>query len=250
MAEYVRLGDSSNSPGGGNSPGGVLALPAGNGPAPAVLVTSAIAGLNDYVSGVVDQLAAEGYVALGLDYYARTAGPPDLGSPDKIMAAVAALSDPDVLDDVATSVAWLRASSRCDGRVGMVGFCIGGTYALLGASGVDDLACAVSFYGTLRYPSPSESKPIDPLTTAAKARCPLLGHYGDADHLIPAADVDELRAITRGMAAEIYSYPGAGHAFHEDFRPQVHRPVAAADAWRRTLVFLRYHLTSRFSASS
>lgn len=241
MATYLRLGDEANSP------GGVLARPAAQGPAPAVIVTSAIAGINDYVERVVDELASQGYLALGLDYYARTGGPPDLSSMDKIMAAVANLSDPQVIDDMRAAADWLRADPECDGKVASVGFCIGGTYALLASAAIDDLACAVSFYGMLRYRELTANKPTSPLDAAAKAKCPLLGHFGENDHLVPVSDADELRQVTQSLPAEIYTYPGAGDAFHEDFRPQVHRPVAAATAWSRTLTFLRYYLTSEYT---
>lgn len=243
MATPMRLGDDPAT-----APGGVLQAPADGGPAPAVLVTTAIAGVNDYIERVVDRFAAAGYLALGLDYYARTGGPPDLSSPERIMAAVAALPDPEVLDDMQSAVTWLRHQPECNGRVATVGFCIGGTYALLSASAIDGLAGAVSFYGMLRYKEITANKPRSPLDAVTEARCPLLGHFGENDHLVPVSDAEELRRVTSSQPAEIYTYPGAGHAFHEDFRPQVHRPVAAATAWERTMAFLRYHLTSEFTA--
>jgi dienelactone hydrolase len=243
VATYIRLGSDADS-----APGGVLQVPADGGPAPAVVVTTAIAGVNDYVERVVDRFAAAGYLAFGLDYYARTGGPPDLSSPDRIMAAVAALSDPEVLDDMQGVVTWLRNQPECNGRVASVGFCIGGTYALLASAGVDGLAAAVSFYGMLRYKEATASKPRSPLDAVSEARCPLLGHFGENDHLVPVSDAEELRRVTSSQPAEIYTYPGAGHAFHEGFRPQVHRPVAAATAWERTMMFLKYHLTSEFTA--
>jgi dienelactone hydrolase len=238
MPDSVRFG------GDGTGPGGWLTRTPGLGPQPAVVLVPAIAGVNDYVRRQSARLAADGYHVLALDYYARQDGRvPDLSSPPKIMEAVAALSDPQVLDDITAAAGWLREQEfvRAD-RVACVGFCIGGTYALMAASRVPGLACCVSFYGMLRYQQLSENKPVSPLDTAEKIACPLLGHFGEADALVPATDARELSERVKGKPAEIHLYPGAGHAFHEDFRPQVYRPVAAATAWERTGHYLRYYL--------
>jgi carboxymethylenebutenolidase len=244
IAEYLRLGPDATST------GGYLALPKTDGPAPAIVLTTAIAGINDYIERVAEQLAAEGYLAFALDYFARTGGPPDLSGMDKIMAAVADLDDPVVLNDMRLAIDWLRARPDCDGRVGSVGFCIGGTYSLLAAAEIPELAAAVCFYGTLRYAEHSEKKPRSPLEAAADVVAPVLAHYGDEDHLVSQTDAEELASGLKGKPAQVYTYPGAGHAFHEDFRPPVHRPVAAAEAWQRTTTFMRCYLTSEYTATA
>lgn len=223
--------------------GGLLVTPPGAGPFPAVLLTTAIAGINPYVEDVAARVAGHGYVCLALDYYARQGGPPDLTTMDRILAAVAALPDADVLSDMAAAAGFLRARPEvAPGRIGLVGFCIGGSYALLGAAQLEQARCAVSFYGMLRYDAPDPRKPVSPLDASRDLRCPYLGHFGEDDHLVPLDDVTELRKRVRGRPAEVYAYPGAGHAFHEHFRPQVYRAVAAYDAWSRTMAFLDWHL--------
>ncbi len=239
MAIYQRMRADADSP------GGVLAVPDGDGPWPAVIVLTAISGINDYVERVVDGLASDGYIAFAVDYYARSAVP-ELKSLEQVMAAVDALSDPQVIDDVRGVYDWLSARSDVTARIGTVGFCIGGSYAVLAAALVDGLACSVGFYGILNQPVLSPSKPISALDAAAKLQCPLLAHYGEDDHLVPVADARRLQEATAGKPAEVYIYPGAGHAFHEDFRPQVYRPAAANEAWRRTMHYLRYYLTSAY----
>lgn len=222
--------------------GGVVVGADGGGQRPAVLLTTAIAGVNDYVLRQADRLAEDGYACAVLDYYARDGGrAPDLSSPEKIMAAVGALSDERVLDDMAAAVSWLNEQGGTD-RVGALGFCIGGAYALLAASRIEGLRCAVTFYGMLRYAKPSDNKPLSPIDTAENVGCPFLGHFGEADHLVAVEDARELAARLRGKPAEVYTYPGAGHAFHEDFRPEVYRPVAATTAWSRTQEYLNYYL--------
>ncbi|MEU8800997.1 dienelactone hydrolase family protein [Spirillospora sp. NPDC048819] len=222
--------------------GGVVVGADDAGRRPVVLLTTAISGVNDYVLRQADRLAEAGYACAVLDYYARDGGrAPDLSTPEKIMAAVGALSDETVLGDMAAAVAWLKEQPGID-RIGTLGFCIGGTYALLAASRIPDLRCAVTFYGMLRYAKLSDTKPLSPLDAAEKVGCPFLGHFGEADHLVPVADARELADRLRGKPAEIYTYPGAGHAFHEDFRPDVYRPVAATTAWTRTQEYLAYYL--------
>lgn len=236
--DIVRFGSGTEAA------GGLLVRPEGEGPHPAVVVVPAIAGVNDYIGRVCGRLAAAGYVALGLDYYLDRE-PPDLSGMDRIMAAVASLSDPDVMRRLQAVVDGLRGTADVQpDNVGIVGFCIGGTYALLAASQTEGIKCSVAYYGQLRYRETTDNKPLSPLDAIGDLRAPLLGHFGTADQLIPTEHVGELRAATLGRQAEIYSYPGAGHAFDEDFR-DVYRPVAAHSAWQRTSVFLDWYLRGR-----
>jgi len=221
---------------------GLLALP-GATPAPAVLLLSAIAGINDYVERVAYSLAAAGYVCYAPDYFVREGGPPDLSSREAIMGAVAALPDPRVRNDLRLAIGHLGEQDFVrEGPVGVLGFCIGGTYALFAAAERPEVGCAVDFYGQLRYAEQTENKPSSALDVAAEVKCPLLGHYGDSDHIVPVGDVAALAAELAGRPAEVLLYPGAGHAFHEDFRPEVYRPVAATEAWRRSILYLDWYL--------
>lgn len=230
--EQVRFGEGA---------GGPIAMPGGPGPHPAVVVVPAIAGINDYIERVCKRLATQGYLAVGLDYYLdRTT--PDLSDMSRILAAVASLADDEVVESIQSIVSGLGERADVDAdRVGMVGFCIGGTYSVLAASRVDGLACSVGFYGLLRYQELTENKPRSPLDTVDGLRVPLLMHYGDDDHLVPSDDVIALQKQTSASRVEVYRYPGAGHAFHEDFR-DVYRPVAAQTAWLRTTIYLDWYL--------
>lgn len=222
---------------------GYLARPEGRGPFPAVALAPAIAGVNDYVKGVATTLADAGYACLAIDYHARSDGPPDLSDLQKILAAVAAVDDTVALADLQGARDHLAAQDFVDAdRIGIVGFCMGGSYALMAAARVDGIRCAVAFYGLLRYRQKTDNKPVSPLDVVDDVRVPFLGHYGETDHLIPLDDVEELRARLSGRPAEIHTYPGAGHAFHEHFRPEVYRPVAAATAWAHTATYLGWYL--------
>jgi len=216
----------------------------------AVLLLPAIAGVDDYIAQRAAHLGAHGYLVAILDYYGRTGVRPDLSSPERIGAAVAALDDREVLSNVRGAMNWLAGRDIGSERVGVLGFCIGGTYSILAAAESHPPACAVAYYGQLRYAQRSPRKPTDALDVAARPGAPLLGHFGDMDRLISAQDIAEFTAGTRAAQryCEIHTYAGAPHAFDEWFRPPVYRPVAAAEAWRKTLVHLDWHLKGRLPA--
>jgi carboxymethylenebutenolidase len=238
---------ASEIPLGSGGAGGVLLKPptAEGSTCPAIVLLPAIAGVNDYILRVASGLVERGFAVLAVDYHARAGAPPDLSTPEKIMAAVAALADDHVLGDVDEALDHLADDADVDAeRVGVLGFCIGGSEAILAAAKLGSrLRCAVAFYGVLRYPEETATKPLSPLEAVEQVEIPMLGHWGDADHLVPVDDVAELGRRLSGRQAEILTYPGAGHAFHEDFR-DVYRPVAATEAWERSLRYFDWYLRS------
>ncbi len=225
---------------------GYAARPEGEGPFPGLVLIHDVRGLSAHYRDVANRFAAEGFLTFALDLYSRE-GTPELPDMEAVFRWMRALPDPRVLDDIGASVALLAA--RPDVRpeaIGITGFCMGGQYALMAACTVSGLAACVSWYGMLRYAETDERKPASPLTLAPRLACPYLGLFGADDGLIPAADVEELREILRRerKTFEIVVYPGAGHAFFNDTRPDAYRPETAADAWVRAVAFLREHLGS------
>jgi dienelactone hydrolase len=211
----------------------------------ALVLLPAVAGVNDYIRRTAQRLNDHGYAVAVLDYYARAGSPPDVSTPEKIGRAVAALADPIVLDDLASTAAAIRGTPNVDGeRVGTLGFCIGGMYAMLGAYQGTTVKAAVNYYGSIRYSQTSANKPRSPLDCIGELSAPLLGHFGTYDRLISSADIDDLERALQSNAKpyELFRYHGAPHAFDEDFRPAVFRPAAARSAWRHSLAFLDWHL--------
>jgi carboxymethylenebutenolidase len=223
---------------------GFLAAPAG-GSQPGVVVIPDVWGLADHTRDVAQRLAREGFAALALDIYRKT-GRPELADISAAMAWIRELSDPLVLETVQEGVDALAGDASQGRKVGVIGFCMGGQYAWLAACGCRGLSAAAPFYGMLRYEAglDPKKKPRAPLDAVATLSCPALGLYGCEDAIIPNADVDELEArlARQRQPFEIVRYDGAGHAFFNDTRPAMHRPAAAADAWRRLLAFLRARL--------
>ena len=219
---------------------------------PGVVVIHDVWGLADHTRDLARRLAAEGFAALALNLYRRTPDP-QIDDPG---AWIRALPDPQVIGDVQSAIDLLAAHPSVAGRrVGVVGFCMGGTYTIHAAARCRGLAAAVPFYGMLSHehgllaPPPGTSldvarKPRSPLEAAREVRCPLLGCFGAADPYIPTDDVrrfDE-NLDASGQPHEVIVYPGAGHAFLNDTRAELYRPDAARDAWSRMLAWLRTHL--------
>jgi carboxymethylenebutenolidase len=228
---------------------GFWATPDEGGPHPGVVIVPDVWGVSDLYRRIAQRLAAAGpFSVLVVDQY-RHSGRNGLSDPGSVMPFLAQLSDPEVLRAIQDGVDALAGSSAVAGRrVGVIGFCMGGQYALLAACECRGISACAPFYGMVRYaPGLDRSrKPRQPLDAVADLRCPVLGLYGAEDALIPVADVEELRrrlAATR-HASEVHLYPGAGHAFANDARPEAYRAEATADAFRRLVPFLQKQLAA------
>jgi carboxymethylenebutenolidase len=223
---------------------GYAAWPAAGAPHPGLLLIPDVRGLSEHYRDLARRFAAEGAFTFAIDLYSRE-GAPSLPDMDAVTRWIRQLPDPRVLADLAGAVEFLAARPDVKpGSIGVTGFCLGGQYALMAACTVPRLAACVSWYGMLRYAEIDERKPRSPLELAPNLFCPYLGLFGAEDGLIPPADVEELRGIltAAGKTFDIRVYPGAGHAFFNDTRPDAYRPDAAADGWRRAVEFLRTHL--------
>jgi len=158
---------------------------------------------------------------------------PGADDPAAMAARTAALHD---LDDTALLAdATAAADATGCGAAGLIGFCMGGMYALK-ASAVGHFDRVVAFYGMVRVPEawtgPGQGQPLDAL--AERGDCEAMAIVGTADPYTPADDVAELKRL----GVEVVTYEGAEHGFvHDPGRP-THRPDDAADAWDRALRFL------------
>ena len=207
---------------------------------PAVIIIHDVRGLTEHYRDIARRFAQEGFFALALDLYSRE-GAPDLPDMQAVFQWLRALNDRRVVADIDGAVRLLRTRPEVRARsIAVVGFCMGGRYALMAGCMVENLAACVSFYGMLRMEGKSEG----PLTLAPELGCPYLGLFGEQDAFIPRFDIKELESSLRraGKTFKIKVYPEAGHAFFNDERPDSYRTEVAKDAWNRTLAFLRSHL--------
>jgi carboxymethylenebutenolidase len=214
----------------GGKYGAYLSLPpAGNGPG--LVLFQEIFGVNRHIRAVADQYALDGFVVLAPDLFWRDAPRVELGyeGADRERALVLMKgADPKLLaEDIKTTVAALRARPELAGKVGAVGYCMGGRLAYIAAAtaGVD---AASSFYG---------GGIQDQLERAASIMCPMQFHYGAKDTAIPMEAVEKVRAAFAGRKAEFWIYPDAGHGFNCWDRSAYHAPSAAL-SHGRALAFL------------
>jgi carboxymethylenebutenolidase len=207
-----------------------VAYPGGSQAAAGIIVVHEWWGSNGQIRGIARRLARQGYVAIVPDlYHGRVTD-----DPEEAHELSRGLEDAPALADLQAARAWLRAQPRtAKSRIGVVGFCMGGRLSELLALDSPDLSAAVMFYG------PPETDP----QRLATLHAPLQGHFGADDQGITAERVDALRAglANASKSAEIYVYPGAGHAFMHDGRSSF-RPDAARQAWSRMLAFLQKNL--------
>ncbi len=207
-----------------------------------IVVVQEAFGVNEHIEDVARRFAGEGWLAEAPHLFHRS-GDPQLGYEDlaQVMPHMGALTAEGILDDVDAALEHLAGAGIGAERVGIVGFCMGGTVALVTAVR-REVGAAVSFYGggvakgRFGFGSLVEEAP--------RLRAPWLGLYGDLDTGIPVEEVEELRAaaVTAQPPTEVVRYPDAGHGFHCDLRSSYHEP-SARDAWARTLSWFEEHLT-------
>ncbi len=204
--------------------------------APAIVVIQEWWGLNDHIKDIARRLARCGYIALAPDLYSRL-GNPITTDADEAGRLMVTLQQEDGLKDLNATVSYLKTVPNVDAsRIGTIGFCMGGSYALMLPTINADIKAAVPFYG--QVPAP--------YTPLQNLQAPVLYIHGEDDGWITRDHVDRLRAALKeyGKTGEAKTYPGTPHAFFNDTRPDGYKPEEAADAWKHTLAFFSQHLGS------
>jgi len=225
------MGEMVEFPFAGGNTGGYLSIPEkGNGPG--VVVIQEWWGLVDHIKDVCDRFAAEGFVALAPDlYHGKTAK-----SPDEAGKLMMALRIDEAEKDLSAAVEYLSTlDATTSEKSGVVGFCMGGALSLYTATKNANIGACVVFYGG--HPKVKPDLP--------NLHAPVLGIYAEKDRSVTPALVHELERQVKslGKQIEVKIYPGADHAFFNDTRPEVYNAEASADAWQRTIEFLRRHLS-------
>jgi carboxymethylenebutenolidase len=216
------------------------AVPEG-GRGPGILLFQEIFGINDNMRTLAERLAAEGYVVLVPDMFWRLEKRFERKDESGLGDAFAMVQRFDMgtaIIDIQTTHAHLLGMAECTGKVGAVGFCLGGGLAFAAAttSRVDGhgIDAAVCYYGS----------PVnDLLGHVGNLECPTLFHYGDDAAFIPEEKIAEVEAAVAGKDhVTVHRYAGAGHAFSNWDAPSMYQQEAADLAWDRTLAFFREQL--------
>jgi len=209
----------------------LLYLPQGAGPHPALVVIHEWWGLNDWVKQEAAGYAAKGYVTLAVDLYrGKVAADPELAH-----ELSRGLPQDQGVRDLTAAVAWLQ--SRKDvkpDRIGAVGWCMGGGYALQLAIASPALRAVAINYGSLATDK----------AALGQIHAAVLGNFGGQDHGIPpdAVHAFEAAMLSLGKPVDAKIYPQAGHAFENPNNTAGFRPDDAADALARIDSFLAANL--------
>ena len=215
-----------------NGKGGMdsyLAKPEGAGPFPGVIVIHEIFGLNDNIRDISRQFAEQGYAALGVDLFSNR---------NRMVCMMQIMHgmlirplNNSMLNDLKSSVAFLQKQSGVDAnRIGAVGFCMGGAYALQLAITDQGMKAASVFYG-------ANPKPLEAVAEA----CPIMGSYPDKDFTTPMARELETSLTKYNIPHDIKVYDNTQHSFYAQQRTPF-EVEAAKDAWQRMLSFFKQHL--------
>jgi carboxymethylenebutenolidase len=204
-------------------------LPAGSGKSGGVILLHEWWGIVDHVRSLLDRLAAAGFVTLCPDLFQGKT----TKSADEAGQMMAGLDWSRAMRDIGNAASALREHERCSGKVGVIGFCMGGALALGAATQVRDLSAVVAFYG---LPGPEYSD-------WSRVTAPVLAHFARRDQWAkPELAQDIQRAITEhGGKMDLHLYD-ADHAFANDTRPEVHDPEATKLAWQRSMDFFHAQL--------
>lgn len=205
----------------------VLYTPSGTGPFPALIVIHEWWGLNDWIKEQASKLSDQGYVALAIDLYRGKVAT----TPDEAHEIMRGVPEDRAKRDLHAAVEFLKAQPDVQkDRIGAIGWCMGGGYALDVALQEPDLAATVINYGHLA---------TDP-DALKKINSPILGLFGAQDRGIAPADVHKFEQALKQLdkKVEIKIYDDAGHAFENPNNKDGYRADDAADAWKRTVSFL------------
>ncbi len=224
VAENITYNDSD-----GNELMGFLAYPEGGSDLPGVVLIQEWWGLNEHIRDVARRLANEGFAVLAVDLYDGVS----TSEPDEAQKLVMELDQAAAVQEIGAAASYLQTQAYVGSeQIGVMGFCLGGALALQAGRAHTNVGATIAFYG--RTPPPEQ---------AAEIQSPVLGLYGSEDQGIPVSDVEAMQAALTdaGIPNEIQVYEGAGHAFFNDTR-ESYDEAAAADAWTRSLAWLREYL--------
>jgi carboxymethylenebutenolidase len=217
---------------GAESVSGLLVTPEGAGPFPAVIVIHEWWGLDAWVKDQARALAREGYVALAVDLYRGKA----TDKQEEAHQYMSGMPEDRAMRDLQAALAYLKSRKDVRGnRVGAIGWCMGGKYALKLATEAPELAAAAAYYGA----PPTDAAAI------ARIKAPVLGNFGAEDTGPSPEQVKAFETAMKkaGKSVDVKLYPGAGHAFANVNNPwKGYREEAAKDAWSRVMAFFARHL--------
>jgi carboxymethylenebutenolidase len=225
------------------------ARPRAAGRHPGVIVIHEAFGVDDHIRDVVGRLANAGFIALAPNLYQRV-GAPTPGDMSTVMQKMFGLQDAQIVQDLEAAAARIRGMNEANGKVGCVGFCMGGRTTLLFACSSGKVDAAIDCWGgfilsaTPDAPS-TPSRPTPVIDLAGGLKCPLYVVVGAEDANPSPAHAAQLRErldkAGKSALTTVEIFDNAGHAFLNDRRPN-YREKAAFELWPKVVAFFKQHL--------
>jgi len=208
---------------------GYLARPDGAGPFPGVIVIHEIFGLNENIKEIAERFAAEGYVALAVDLFAERNRA--LCMFNIIRSQLFSPLENGGVRELKSALTYLGEQPGVDAaRVGAIGFCMGGGFAVAWACTDNRLQAIAPYYG-------ANPRPLE----AVKRSCPVVGSYPEKDFTAGAGRKLDAELTKDNIEHDIKIYPNARHSFFND-KGSAYNTEAAQDSWSRVLTFFSVHL--------
>lgn len=205
---------------------------------PAVLVCHHREGVDTFTRHVGELLARNGFIAAIPNFYHRRPANERWQVSRKTVQDIEVVADLQAATELVRGLPGVKSDA-----IGIIGHCMGGRTAFLGAATVAHFKSAIMLYGGNIFKEEGEGMPA-PITLANNITCKLLGLYGHDDHVITPDEVARLSKELRRLAIdhEFHIYPGVGHAFQDFERPETYNQNVSDDAWKRVLAFLKANL--------
>ena len=227
---------------------GYLARPKAAGAHPAVIVLHEAFGLVEHERDVARRFANAGFITVAPDIYSRVGALKNTSDMNEVLAKMFGLKDSQLVRDFEAAATFLRAQPGSNGKVGCVGFCVGGRWTLLFACSSDKVNAAIDCWGgfiTRATPNAltTPERPTPVIDLAAQAHCPIYIVCGEEDQNPSPADAEELRnrLVKAGKPFQFDVFKNAGHAFFADYRPS-YREKAAFELWPKMVAFFQSNL--------
>jgi carboxymethylenebutenolidase len=201
---------------------------------PAVIMIHEWWGLNEHIKNQADILAKEGYVVLAVDLYQGEVA--TTSDRSRELSSSVRNNPASAIDNLQSAVNYVKSLEMVDDtKIASLGWCFGGDWSLQLAlnSSQNPLAATIIYYG----------RPVTDTTSLSSITWPVLGIFGDQDQAIPVESVKQFASALNasGITNEIYLYEGVGHAFANPSGDN-YAPKETADAWQKTIGFLRTYL--------
>ncbi|MDP6429841.1 MAG: dienelactone hydrolase family protein [Rhodospirillales bacterium] len=218
--------------GGGNIPTYISTPESGGGPG--VVIIPSIMGVASDIVDWADRLAAEGFVVSATDPFWRDEDAGNLEGQENARerghARMGRVDQDQNMSDLEALLDDLKARPECNGKVAVMGFCFGGSYAFLGAARLGTGAGIAFHSGKISHL----------LDEAGNVNCPLSYHWGDDDAAAPMDEIEKVQAVFASMEnAEVTVYPGGKHGFMQPTNPPAYDEAIATASWNRALEILK-----------